>query len=85
MQKLDTYRRLDKSVVRDGQVQCPSRAGQTLFGVDAFGKLSPDWWSAADMVVLLEGSPLFTEQHWSSVRVTIGFLVTSLTKALLSL
>ena len=43
----------------------------------------PDWWSAAEMVVLLEGSPLSTEQCWSSVRVTIGFLVTSLTKALL--
>ena len=43
----------------------------------------PAWWSAAEMVVLLEGSPLFTEQRWSSVRVTIGFLVTSLTKALL--
>ena len=42
----------------------------------------PDWWSAAEMVVLLEGSPLFTVQRWSSVRVTIGFLVTSLTKAL---
>jgi hypothetical protein len=35
------------------------------------------------MVVLLEGSPIYTEQLWSSVRVTIGFLVTSLTKALL--
>jgi hypothetical protein len=35
------------------------------------------------MVVLLEGSPNFTEELWSSVRVTIGFLVTSLTKALL--
>ena len=43
----------------------------------------PDWWSAAEMVVLLEGSPLSTEQRWSTVRVTIGFLVTSLTKALL--
>ena len=31
------------------------------------------------MVVLLEGSPLFTEKRWSSVRVTIGFLVNSLT------
>ena len=36
----------------------------------------------AEMVVLLEGSPLSTEEHWSSDRVTIGFLVTSLTKAL---
>ena len=36
------------------------------------------------MVVLLEGSPIATEELWSSVRVTIGFLVTSLTKALLS-
>jgi len=31
--------------------------------------------------LLLEGSPLSTEQCWSSVRVTIGFLVTSLTNA----
>ena len=43
----------------------------------------PDLWIAAEMVVLLEGSPLSTEEHWSSDRVTIGFLVTSLTKALL--
>ena len=43
----------------------------------------PACWSAAEMVVLLEGFPLFTELRWSSVRVTIGFLVTSLTKALL--
>jgi hypothetical protein len=35
------------------------------------------------MVVLLEGSPISTEELWSSVRVTIGFLVTSLIKALL--
>jgi hypothetical protein len=35
------------------------------------------------MVVLLEGSPISPEELWSSVRVTIGFLVTSLTKALL--
>ena len=38
----------------------------------------PDWWIAAEMVVLLEGSPLSTEERWSSDRVTIGFLVTSL-------
>ena len=38
-----------------------------------------DWWSAAEMVVLLEGSPLFTEQCWSSVNP----MVTSLTTALL--
>ena len=43
----------------------------------------PDWWIAAEMVVLLEGSPLSTEERWRSDRVTIGFLVTSLTKALL--
>ncbi|KAK6306788.1 hypothetical protein J4Q44_G00237130 [Coregonus suidteri] len=43
----------------------------------------PDWWSAAEMVVLLEGSPISTEELWSSVRVTIKFLATSLTKALL--
>ena len=35
------------------------------------------------MVVLLEGSPISTEDLWSSVRVIIGFLVISLTKALL--
>ena len=35
------------------------------------------------MVVFLEISPISTEELWSSVRVTIGFLVTSLTKALL--
>ena len=33
------------------------------------------------MVVLLGGSPISTEELWSSVRVIIGFLVTSLTKA----
>ena len=32
------------------------------------------------MDVLLEVSPISTEELWSSVRVTIGFLVTSLTK-----
>ena len=32
------------------------------------------------MVVLLEGSPISIDELWSSVRVTIGFLVTSLTK-----
>ena len=35
------------------------------------------------MVVLLEGSPISTEELWSSVRLTIRFLVTSLTEALL--
>ena len=34
------------------------------------------------MVVLLKGSPISTEELWSYVRVTIEFLVTSLTKAL---
>jgi hypothetical protein len=29
-----------------------------------------------EMVVLLEGSPIYTEELWSSVRVTIGLLVT---------
>jgi hypothetical protein len=43
----------------------------------------PDWWSAAEIVVLLEGSPISTEELSSSFRVTIGFLVTSPTKALL--
>ena len=35
------------------------------------------------MVVLLEGSPISTEELWSSVRVTVMILATSLTKALL--
>ena len=35
------------------------------------------------MVVLLEVYPSFIEELWSHVRVTIGFLVTSLTKVLL--
>ena len=35
------------------------------------------------MVVLLEGSPISKEELWSSVIVTVWFLVTSLTKALL--
>ena len=43
-------------------------------------RLGPDWLSAAEMVVLLEGSPISTEELWSSVRGTIGF---SVTKALL--
>ena len=34
------------------------------------------------MVFLLEGSPISREEPWSSFRVTIEFLVTSLTKAL---
>ena len=37
------------------------------------------------MFVLLEGSPISTKELWGSVRLTIGFLVTSLTEALLSL
>ena len=43
----------------------------------------PDWWIAAEMDVPLEVSPLSTEERWSSDRVTVGSLVTSLTKALL--
>ena len=35
------------------------------------------------MVVLLEFSHIPTDKLWSSIRVNIGFLVTSLTKALL--
>ena len=31
----------------------------------------PDWWIAAEMVVLLEGASLSTEQRSSSDRVTI--------------
>ncbi|KAK3530952.1 hypothetical protein QTP70_006498 [Hemibagrus guttatus] len=48
-----------------------------LQGVASVWKLPyrPDCWSAAEMVVLLEGSPLSTEKRWSSFRVTIGFLM----------
>jgi hypothetical protein len=35
------------------------------------------------MIVLLEDSLISNEELWSSVRVIIGFLATSLTKALL--
>jgi hypothetical protein len=42
-----------------------------------------DWWSAAEIVILLEGTPISIEELWSSVRVTIRLLVTSLTKTLL--
>ena len=35
------------------------------------------------MVFLLRDFPISIEEFWSSVKVTIGFLVTSLTKALL--
>jgi hypothetical protein len=35
------------------------------------------------MVVLLGDPPISTEELWSSIRLTIGFLVTSLIKALL--
>ena len=45
----------------------------------------PDWWSAAKQIFRLEGSPISTEDLWSSVRVTIGFLVTALLPRLLSL
>ncbi|XP_041647287.1 alanine aminotransferase 1-like [Cheilinus undulatus] len=45
--------------------------------------IRPDWWIAAEIVDLLEGSALSTEDRWSSDRVTNRFLVTSLTKALL--
>ena len=38
---------------------------------------------SAEKVVLLDRSLIATEELWSSARVTIGFLVTSLTKALL--
>ena len=47
------------------------------------GHSTIDWWSAAELAVLLEGFPVSTEELWSSLRVTIRFLVTSLTKALL--
>lgn len=40
-----------------------------------------DWWSAAEMVAHLEGSPFSTEQCWSSVGLSIRYLFISLTKA----
>ena len=43
----------------------------------------PNWWSAAVMVVLLDGSPISPEELWSSGRMIIGVLVTYLTKVLL--
>ena len=52
-------------------------------GVAAVWPQWPDWGSAADRVILMEGSPISIEELWNSVRVTLGFLITSLTKALL--
>ena len=43
--------------------------------------IRPDCWSAAWMVDLLKGSPISTRVRWSSVRETLGFLLTSLAKA----
>ena len=40
--------------------------------------------SGAERLALLEGSPISTKELWSSVRMTNGFSVTSLTKALLA-
>lgn len=42
-----------------------------------------DWWSVAEMVVHLGGSPFSTEQRWSSVGLSIRYLFISLTKAFL--
>ena len=70
--------------------QTPGRLSYAFpWGVASYHKMPlyhkmPDWWSAAEMVVLLEGSPSSREEIWSSVTMTIGFLVTSLTKALLT-
>lgn len=41
----------------------------------------PDWWSGAEMVIL-EVSLFSTNQQWSSVRVTLNFLIICLTTAL---
>lgn len=43
----------------------------------------PDWRSVTEMVVFLAGSPISAENTWSSVRVTVGFLVTSPIKTFL--
>lgn len=43
----------------------------------------PDWWVAVEILVLLEGSLLSREECLSSNRMTIGLMVTFLTKALL--
>ena len=48
------------------------------------GSIAAQLFSGLSRDVLSEGSPVYTQELWSSVRVTIGFLVTSLNKALLS-
>ena len=67
--------------------QTPSGVSCAFYwGVASVGQLyhkGLNRWSAAEMVGLLQGSLIATEDLWSSVRVTIGFLITSLTKALL--
>ena len=66
--------------------QTPSGLSCDFYWVASFWPLYHKgliWWSAAEMVVLLEGSPISTVELWSSVKVTIGYLVTSLSKAFL--
>ena len=64
--------------------QTPSGLSYAFYwGVASVWPLYHKGLSGAEMVVLLDGSPISTEELRSSVRVTVGFLVTSLTKALL--
>ena len=67
----------------DGLLLALYRGGFRLAHLCSTPPIRPVWRSAAEMVVLLEGYPLSTEKRWSSVRVTILFLVTALIKALL--
>jgi hypothetical protein len=43
------------------------QAKEFNFGFIRPDLVSHDWWSAAEMVVLLEGSPISKEELWSSV------------------
>ena len=46
--------------------------------------IKPNFANAAETAILLAGSPISVKELYSSVRVVIGFLVTSLTKVLLA-
>ena len=61
-----------------GQLQAGCHVPFTKEWLPSGQSMIQAWWIAAVMVVLLEGSLLSTEECWSSERVTIGFLVTSL-------
>ena len=53
--------------------QTTSRLSCAFYSTIKDGLVCWTVWSAAEMVVLLEGSPISTEEMWISVRVTNSF------------